>query len=104
MAVTADSNAIYAGGYVKSTDYHTSSNEVATITRTNISTMSWAWRRVYSESTGALNTITALALNPSASKLACYGWTDNGGDGSSNGFVFSVDALSGWKTSEVMEI
>ena len=100
-AVTADSTAIYAAGYAASSS-NVTSTQIATITRTNISTMAWAWRRVYTESTDRMNTITALALNPSGTKVAAYGWKDF--SGSNDGYVFAVDALSGWKVSEVLKI
>ena len=102
-AVTADSAAIYAAGFVQSSSFYTS-DKVATITRTNVSTMAWAWRRVYTEPTDRLNTITALALNPSGTKVAAYGWRHMSLAGSVDGYVFTVDAISGWKVSEILKI
>lgn len=70
---------------------------MATIFRHDLASMSWKWRRVYSEASSNFDTITALALNPASTKLACYAWTHANFAGSSHGFVFVVDANSGWK-------
>ena len=66
--------------------------------------MSWKWRRVYSNASSGFDTITALALNPSETKLAAYAWTNNNFAGSTIGYVFVVDTLSGWKVSNALKI
>jgi hypothetical protein len=72
MTVISSSNALYLGGYTKSSDFidDISTGQVPLISKVSLTSGDYEWSWIVQDDSRTSETVDALALNPDQSKLA----------------------------------
>lgn len=98
-------DAVIVGGSITQTPWLTVlTGGSAHLGRINLTTRMWAWQKQLAEpSQQALTTITALAIDPSAQKVACYGYKAPFRDRASKvGHIVVLDVSTGAPVSGLL--